>query len=104
MGRRIGYLKGSGTVGPKFTNRRNNQVLPKRDGLYLAPSSEEQGQAHSSPSDSISVMVPLPSSRVAAAMAEAEVNLFQMAVQIHGYNHGSQLQGPNSEGHTTHSD
>lgn len=100
----LATLKALEQVGPKSTNRRNSQVLPKRAGLYLAPSSEQQGQAHSSPSDTISVMMTLPSSHVAAAMAEAEVNLFQMAIQVHGYNHGSQLQSPNSEGHTTHSD
>lgn len=46
----------------------------------------------------------LPSSCVAAAVVEAEVDLFQIAVQIHGHNHGSQLQAPNSGRHTTHSD
>lgn len=35
----------------------------------------------------------LPSSCVAGAVAEAEADLFQIAVQIHGHNHGSQLVG-----------
>lgn len=34
-----------------------------------------------------------PSSCVAGAVAEAEADLFQIAVQIHGHNHGSQLVG-----------
>lgn len=84
-------------MGPKSTNRRKSQVQPKRGGLYFAASSEPQEQAHSSPSDTVSAMVPLPSSDVAAAMMEAEVDLFQMAVQVHGYNHGSQLVGGNRE-------
>lgn len=51
-----------------------------------------------------STRVPLPRSDVAAAVMEAEADLFQIAVRIRGHNPGSQLQAPNSGHCTTHSD
>lgn len=66
------------------------------------PSLEEQGQVHSGLSDTVGSCATLSrslgcttvSSRSnVAAVVEAEADLFQIAVQIHGHNHGSQLVG-----------
>lgn len=82
-------------VGPTPTNGRQSQAQP--EGVSLCGPTLAQMTLL----DPVATLITafwqcqgaLPSSCVAGAVAEAEADLFQIAVQVHGHNHGSQLVG-----------